>query len=74
METKTKAIARWSSPGGKYWVEIYPCREGYRYEAHMAGGYMGRITQEEAIQKIEARVAHGGFNADKAKHPLNRIF
>lgn len=66
--------AKWTSPSGKYWVELYTDRYGATYQSDNGGGNLGNITVIEAIDRMEARIKQGEFNTDKAKRPLQRIY
>lgn len=67
-----KVIARWESKSGKHWVEIRRSESGFLYyDAPGAHGSFGNITEDEAIQQIEARVED--FQPGSNKTPMIRM-
>lgn len=78
-----KLIARWESRGGKHWVNLYFNPEfklangsvvvDAHYRGNGCGGGIQANTAEDAIIKMEARIAAGGFQPDAAKTPMKRV-
>jgi hypothetical protein len=65
--------ARWESRSGKDWVALYTDRFGAVYESDNGGGNLGNLTAAQAVAKMEAEVATGRFQPDKAKTPMRRV-
>lgn len=69
-------IARWESKRGKDWVELYEqivgvYVSGYGYESRNGGGWMGRVSREQAVSEIQRRVAAGCFCSQAA--PMRKV-
>ncbi len=47
-EREPKMIARWESPNGKQWMELYRCPTGYYYK-----GNLGFINNKDKIMTME---------------------
>jgi hypothetical protein len=63
-------IARWESKRGKDWLELYEDKHGMGYEANGAGGFLGKVTRERAIEDMEQRIANGMYCSQKT--PMKR--
>jgi hypothetical protein len=80
METM---IARWESRSGKHYVELFYNPEfkladgriviDAHYRAPHAGGGITATSREDAIAKMEARVASGYFQPDANRTPMKRV-
>ena len=58
----TERIARWESPRGKHWVELYRHNDGsFGYTGPDCGGNLGRITLEKAMEIMAQRTAEGAY-------------
>jgi hypothetical protein len=58
----TERIARWESPRGKHWVELYQHTDGcFGYTGNQCGGNLGRITLEAAMNYMAERTAEGAY-------------
>jgi len=68
-----KRIARWESPRGAHWVELYRTDDGCAYRANGAGGFMGRIDDVTALAQMQERVDRGYFLPDMAVVPMKRV-
>lgn len=66
-------VGRWESDGGKYWVELYRDQWGYGYDGKGCGGYLGKITEAEALRWIEERTAGGAAFFHPGKRPMSRV-
>lgn len=56
-ESTRRRVARWESPRGRYWCELYEDRHGYGYDADNAGGFLGRLSSDsEARGEMEPRL------------------
>ena len=80
MET---LIARWESRSGKHYVELFYNPEfkladgriviDAHYRAPNCGGGIAATSPDDAIAKMEARIASGGFQPDANKTPMKRV-
>lgn len=53
-----KAVARWESKNGRYFVEIRKDVSGYSFLARGAGGTLGSVSEEAAIAKLESELEY----------------
>lgn len=51
-----KPVARWRTRGGRYWITLYKCEEGYSYSSDNGGGNLGNLSYEDAVAAIEKQV------------------
>jgi hypothetical protein len=73
METKA-VLGRWESRSGKHWVELYRDEFGLGYRAPGAGGHFGlHLTEADAFDIMNDRLASGQFQPDSAKTPMKRV-
>ena len=49
-------VARWESKTGKHWVSLYEDSYGFSYDSPGMTGSIGRVTRDEAIASLEARL------------------
>lgn len=60
-------VARWQSPDGKSWAELYAQRfnerASYGFAAATGPGSLGFITEEQAISEMQARAEQGNFGS-----------
>ena len=70
-------IARWESPSGKHWVELYGYPYGgdiaYGYKSNGGGGNIGTTTEAIAMSKMEQKVKSGEFLPDASVKPMVRV-
>lgn len=69
MERKT--VARWQTPSGAYWVEMYQDQWGYGYDARGAGGWFGSADFETALADLERMIKMGCFQP--GSRPVERV-
>ncbi len=49
----TGLVGRWSTRGGKYWLELIQNADGsYSYRHESGGGYMGQLSLDEAFRRM----------------------
>ncbi len=66
MQLEKKLLAKWSSRGGKYWVELYAelgpqgfdLLPGYSYKGEGCGGYIGTVAPEVALQHAAQQASY----------------
>lgn len=63
-------IARWESRSGKHHVTLYRDQYGVSYVSHGASGFMGNLTDVDAIAQLERRV--NDFQPDALTSPMRR--
>lgn len=68
-----KKIARWESRSGKHWVDLLHDGEHASYRSEDCGGFLGRITEAEAIERLTAKVQSGYFQPDANKTPMQQV-
>lgn len=76
-------VARWESRSGKHYVELFYNPEfkladgriviDAHYSAPRASGGITAASLDDAIAKMEARVATGYFQPDANKTPMKRV-
>lgn len=67
-----KTIARWATPSGKWWVELYVSADGVcMYDATNSGGCLGRISEADALRDMEQQISWGDFQPGKT--PVQRV-
>lgn len=65
-------IGRWESDGGKYWVELYRDAYGYGYDGKGCGGFIGKVTEPEAVEFIASKTVGGAAHFHPGKRPMRR--
>ena len=63
-------LARWETKRKKHWLELYRDQWGYSYKTNNGGGFMGNITQSEALDRclqIVQQLKTDGFNLIRCK-------
>lgn len=78
-----RKIARWETPGGKYWVDLYfnpafTLANGRvvvyaHYRSDDSTGGIQANTEAEAIAVMQRKVNAGQFQPDAAKKPMKRV-
>lgn len=67
-----RTIGRWESDGGTYWVELYRDAHGYGYDGKGCGGFIGNVTEAEALRFIEPKTVGGAAYFHPGKRPMKR--
>lgn len=67
-------VAKWESKSGKHWVTLTRDKHGYSFRAGGAGGYLGNVSESDAVKEMERRVAMGIYQPDANKTPMRRTF
>lgn len=70
--SEKKTVARWATPSGKWWVELYVNAEGvYTYDATNSCGSLGLLPEAEALREMERQINCGDFQTGKT--PVQRV-
>lgn len=74
-ETDREYVARWQTPSGRWWVELYREIINGRVSFHYLGtdscGSLGYVTSLEAIASMESLIAKGFFQP--GSRPVQRV-
>jgi hypothetical protein len=69
----TRTIARWSSRGGRWWLELIEnADDTYSYRHESGGGYMGRISIDEAYHRMRLEVDSYATDGHKLRRTENK--